>query len=52
MTSLDQVLDLLNKYHQRATYGAVAELAPLLGGQSGDRLADRVFERHDPSGDR
>jgi hypothetical protein len=26
MKSLDQILDLLNQYHQRATYGAVAEL--------------------------
>jgi len=24
MSKLDQILDLLNRYHQRATYGAVA----------------------------
>lgn len=38
MMSLDQVLDLLSKYHQRATYGAVAEL---VGGHARSVLQGR-----------
>jgi hypothetical protein len=36
--SIDQVLDLLNKHHQRATYGAVAEL---VGGHARTLLQGR-----------
>jgi hypothetical protein len=38
MTTLDQVLDLLNKHHQRATYGAVADL---VGGHARSVLQGR-----------
>jgi hypothetical protein len=38
MITLDQVLDLLNKHHQRATYGAVAEL---VGGHARSVLQGR-----------
>jgi hypothetical protein len=36
--SLDQILDLLNRQHQRATYGAVAEL---VGGHARSVLQGR-----------
>ncbi len=38
MILLDQVLDMLNKYHQRATYGAVADL---VGGHARSVLQGR-----------
>ncbi len=38
MISLDQVLDQLNKHHQRATYGAVADL---VGGHARSVLQGR-----------
>jgi hypothetical protein len=38
MISIDQVLDLLNKHHQRATYGAVADL---VGGHARSILQGR-----------
>jgi hypothetical protein len=38
MISLDRVLDLLNEHHQRATYGAVADL---VGGHARSVLQGR-----------
>jgi hypothetical protein len=38
MTTLDRVLDLLNRHHQRATYGAVADL---VGGHARSVLQGR-----------
>lgn len=61
--TLDQILDLLDRFHQRATYSAVAELinrpaqylmsarprpAPFVDGGSSDMATDRILQGPHP----
>ena len=57
MYSLDEVLDQLDRYHQRATYGAVGKLldhpaAYLMGGRPRDKRHSWVVNQdtHLPTG--